>query len=324
MMMIVLLLAALAMHLARVVRVVNNCGSGRAGGAGEALLGIVAQQWGGTYIVPLLMRCQGRDNAHHHEITSETSRMTAKNGDTLGRHQSLQKGSNGPPTHTIWMRRRPHPTCLAPSAGGVIALKNWHHKQQLAQVGNLCVSCILPERGTIPMCENQRQDDWALVLNNLGCAPFFCSMANVHLRARTEALLCVPLIHWEDLICFNAHKHGPYSFLRAMAQEEWELLLLRGGSRGTRRTTTATTTMTTAMMTMGNMPEDLGIVAPYSDGLANLIYTSGATGAACPRGSLTSWMPSASRFARGMDSKKPCRSWHSTTSAGAGWGWSGG
>ncbi len=135
----------------------------------------------------------------------------------------------------------------------------------------------------VPMYKNQRLDDLAHVLKDLGCASLFCSMANVHLRARTEALLRAPLIHQDNVICLNVHKHKPHLFLRAMAWAEWELHILGNGGRGTRRSTT-TTTVTTAIMTKmattaaNGMPEDLGIVVPTPDDLANVIYMSSAAG----------------------------------------------
>ncbi len=65
------------MRLARVVGVVKECSKGGAGGAGEALLGVVAQHWGGAFVVPLSKRHQGSNNAYHCGITAEMSQTTA-------------------------------------------------------------------------------------------------------------------------------------------------------------------------------------------------------------------------------------------------------
>ncbi len=86
--------------------------------------------------------------------------------------------------------------------------------------------------------------DWAHILNNLGCASLFCSTVNIHSRARMKALLHVPSICQEEMICLDAHEHESHLFLGAMAHAKQELLLLGGGGGGgTRRTTTATKTV---------------------------------------------------------------------------------
>jgi long-chain acyl-CoA synthetase len=123
----------------------------------------------------------------------------------------------------------------------------------------------------VPMYENQRCEDWSHILNDSGCIALVCSTYDVYSRARNEALVNVPYISDNDVICLDAPEHEPHSFRGAMARAERELLLLGGGGGG--RTTTTTTTTTT-----NDIPEGLGIVAPSPDDLANLIYTSGTTG----------------------------------------------
>ena len=122
----------------------------------------------------------------------------------------------------------------------------------------------------VPMYENQRCEDWSHVLNDSGCIALVCSTNDVYSRARREALADVPRISREDVLCLDASEEEPHSFRGAMARAERDLPLLLDGDGGGNATPATTTT--------NDVPEDLGIVAPSPDDLANLIYTSGTTG----------------------------------------------
>lgn len=102
----------------------------------------------------------------------------------------------------------------------------------------------------VPMYEAQLPKDWTYILNDAGCCTLFCSSEDIYLRARKETLPNTPSVG-ERVICLDAPMGEPHSFGGAMARAREEISVGK---------------------------EDVSVVEPLAEDLANLIYTSGTTG----------------------------------------------
>ena len=100
------------------------------------------------------------------------------------------------------------------------------------------------------MYEAQLPKDWTYILNDAGCCTLFCSSEDIYLRARKETLPNTPSVG-ERVICLDAPMGEPHSFGGAMARAREEISVGK---------------------------EDVSVVEPLAEDLANLIYTSGTTG----------------------------------------------
>jgi long-chain acyl-CoA synthetase len=118
----------------------------------------------------------------------------------------------------------------------------------------------------VPMYESQLSKDWTYIVLDSQCKALLCSTEGIYQRVRQEVLPygTDPLLCNSNVLCFDAPRDEPHSFLGAMSRAKQHQQQQQQQQQ--------------QHVYDSNSSNSTSIVAPSPEDIANLIYTSGTTG----------------------------------------------